>query len=312
MSLSASARRTAAAAATLLLGGCDRGVLDPQGPVGAAEKTLLLNATGIMLCVVVPVMIATLAVAWWFRAGNHRARYRPTWVYSGKIELIVWSIPAMIILLLGGVTWIACHDLDPAKPLTSSQPAIEVQVVSLDWKWLFLYPQQGIASVNRLVVPVGAPVHMRLTAATVMNSFFVPQLGGQIYTMSGMVSQLNLLADRAGSYDGLSAQFSGDGFSDMHFRYDAVPRATFDAWIAAAKAAGPALDAAGYAALARPSSRVAPITYAKIDATLFDRIATGMPIATGRPIATDRPIATVPAAPPHHHGAAHGTSNKGF
>ncbi|MET3712843.1 cytochrome o ubiquinol oxidase subunit 2 [Sphingomonas trueperi] len=292
-------RCTGAGALVLLLGGCNRGVLDPQGPVGVAEKTLLLNATGIMLCVVVPVMIATLCVAWWFRAGNTRARYRPTWTYSGKVELIIWSIPAMIILLLGGVTWIACHQLDPARPLASSQQAIEVEVVSLDWKWLFIYPQQGIASVNRVVVPVGAPVHFRLTSATVMNSFFVPQLGGQIYTMTGMVSQLHLIADRAGSYDGLSAQFSGDGFSDMHFRYDAVPRRAFDAWIAAARAAGPALDTAGYVALAKPSSAVAPITYATVDPTLFDRITTGKPIATA-------------AVAPHSMAAHHGASNKGF
>nr|WP_315384304.1 ubiquinol oxidase subunit II [uncultured Sphingomonas sp.] len=292
-------RRTCAGAGALLLGGCDRGVLDPQGPVGIAEKTLLLNATGIMLCVVVPVMIATLCVACWFRASNTRARYRPTWTYSGKVELIIWSIPAMIILLLGGVTWIACHQLDPARPLASSQPAIEVEVVSLDWKWLFIYPQQGIASVNRVVAPVGVPVHFRLTSATVMNSFFVPQLGGQIYTMTGMVSQLHLIADRAGSYDGLSAQFSGEGFSDMHFRYDAVPRPAFNAWVAAAKAAGPALDARGYAALAKPSSAVAPVTYATVDPTLFDRISTGKPIATA-------------AVAPHPMAADHGASNKGF
>lgn len=288
-----------AGVAAMLLGGCARGILAPQGPVGAAEKTLLLNATGIMLCIVVPVMLATLGIPWWFRASNMRARYRPTWAYSGKVELIIWSIPAMTILLLGGVTWIACHELDPAKPLASSQPVIEVQVVSLDWKWLFLYPKQGIASVNRIVVPVGVPVHMTLTSATVMNSFFVPQLGGQIYTMSGMVTQLNLLADHAGSYDGLSAQFSGDGFSDMHFRYDAVPRARFDAWVAAARAAGPALDAQGYAALAEPSKKVAPITYATVDPALFDSIVAGKPIAAAQ--AASHPMAA-------HHGA----SNKGF
>lgn len=282
-----------------LMGGCSRGVLAPQGPVGAAEKTLLLNATGIMLCVVVPVMIATVCVAWWFRASNTKARYRPTWAYSGKVELIIWSIPAMIILLLGGVTWIACHELDPARPLAASQKVIEVEVVSLDWKWLFLYPEQGIASVNRVVVPVGAPVHLKLTSATVMNSFFVPQLGGQIYTMTGMVSQLHLMADRAGSYDGLSSQFSGDGFSDMHFRYEAVPQARFNAWVAAARAAGGALNTESYVALARPSVNVAPMTYATVDPTLFDRITTGKPIAAA-------------AVAPHHMAAGSGASNKGF
>ncbi|MET3722139.1 ubiquinol oxidase subunit II [Sphingomonas trueperi] len=292
-------RSTGAGALALLLGGCNRGVLDPQGPIGVAEKTLLLNATGIMLCVVVPVMIATVVVAWWFRASNTSARYRPTWAYSGKVELIIWSIPAMIILLLGGVTWLASHELDPAKPLASTQPVLEVEVVSLDWKWLFIYPKQGVASVNRVVVPVGAPVQMKLTSATVMNSFFVPQLGGQIYTMTGMVSQLNLIADRAGSYDGLSSQFSGEGFSDMHFRYEAVPQARFDAWVAAAKSAGPTLDTASYVALAKPSANVAPMTYATVDPTLFGRITTGKPIVTA-------------AVAPHSMAADHGASNKGY
>lgn len=257
----------------LMLSGCAPvGVMDPQGPVGAAEKLILLNSLGIMLAIVIPTILATLGVAWWFRASNIRARYRPDWEYSGRVELVVWAIPAMVVLLLGGIGWVGSHDLDPPKPIASQAKPIDVEVVSLDWKWLFIYPDQGIASVNRLVVPAGVPIRFRLTSASVMNSFFVPQLGSQIYTMSGMATRLNLQADRLGSYPGLSAQFSGDGFSDMRFTVDAVTPQQFAGWSAAAKGQGPALDAAGYATLARQSKNVAPFTYRQVAHGLFDAI----------------------------------------
>ena len=194
------------------------GILDPAGPVGRADKLILLDSLSIMLAIVIPVILATLGFAWWFRASNTRARYLPTWSYSGRLELIIWSIPLMVVLFLGGVGWVGAHDLDPAKPLPSSVKPLEVEVVSLDWKWLFIYPDQGVASVNQLVVPAGTPIHFRLTSATVMNSFFVPRLGSQIYTMAGMTTQLNLKADAPGVYPGLSAQFSGAGFSEMRFQ----------------------------------------------------------------------------------------------
>ena len=173
--------------------------------------------------IVVPTIVAALFFAWWFRASNARASYRPDWVYSGRIEIIVWSIPLLVILFLGGVIWIGSHDLDPYRPIASQAKATEVQVVSLDWKWLFIYPDQGIASVNELVVPVAAPVHFSLTSASVMNSFFVPQLGSMIATMNGMVTQLHLQADQSGEFYGQSTQFSGDGFSGMQFVVRAVP-----------------------------------------------------------------------------------------
>jgi len=248
------------------------GVLDPQGPIGHAERLILIDATAIMLSVVIPVILATLAFAWWFRAGNRKAVYRPDWVYSGQLEFIVWSIPALVVLFLGGIGWLGSHALDPWKAIESKVPPIEVEVVSLDWKWLFIYPEQGIASVNMLVVPAGVPVHFRLTSATVMNSFFVPQLGSQIYTMAGMVTQLNLQADRPGTYPGMSAQFSGDGFSDMRFDAKAVPQAEFADWVAAAQHEGPSLDAAGYAALALPSQAVIPQSYRGVSKGLFDKI----------------------------------------
>jgi cytochrome o ubiquinol oxidase subunit 2 len=256
----------------MLSGLTNSGVLDPQGPIAHAERLILLDSTAIMLAVVVPVILATLVFAWWFRASNLKATYRPNWAYSGRLEFIVWSIPALVVLFLGGIGWVSSHDLDPGKPLQSEVAPIEVQVVSLDWKWLFIYPAQGIASVNRLVVPAGTPIHFRLTSATVMNSFFVPQLGTQIYTMSGMATQLNLQADQPGTYPGLSAQFSGDGFADMHFDVEAMPQAAFGEWADQTKAKAPVLDDAAYAELTRSSSAVAPAVYRGVDPGLFDNI----------------------------------------
>src|SRR5271156_5677786 len=186
--------------AAALLGGCNALVLDPRGPIGIADKAILIDSLAIMLAIVLPTIAATLAFAWWFRASNTKATYRPGFVYSGRIELIVWAIPLLVIMLLGGVTWIGSHDLDPAKPLASDTPALEIQAVSLDWKWLFIYPNQRIASVNQLVVPAGVPIHFSLTSASVMNAFFIPQLGSMIYTMNGMMTQLYLQADVPGTF----------------------------------------------------------------------------------------------------------------
>lgn len=250
-------------AASLVTAGCG-GVLDPAGPVGAAEKQILLNSLAIMLAIVIPVILATLAFAWWFRSGNAKATYRPDWDYSGRIEFVVWSIPAMTVMLLGGIAWIGSHDLDPGRPLPSSADPLRVEVISLDWKWLFIYPDLGVASVNQLVVPTGRPVEFHLTSATVWNSFFIPQLGSMIYTMPGMTTRLNLQADRPGSYVGQSSHFSGDGFSGMRFRVVAVPAERFQAWSAAAHGNGATLDARAYADLARQSSYVAPVAYGAV------------------------------------------------
>jgi cytochrome o ubiquinol oxidase subunit II len=254
-----------------LLSGCG-GVLDPHGPVGASEKLILLDSLAIMLAIVVPVILATIGFAWWFRASNARATYLPDWAFSGRLELIVWAIPALVITFLGGIAWFGSHDLDPYRALPSTAKPVEIEVVSLDWKWLFIYPDEGVATVNQLVVPVGTPVHFRLTSSGVMNSFFVPQLGSQIYTMAGMTSQLSLQADQAGTYAGLSAQFSGEGFADMHFDVNAVPADAYAKWIADTKANGQALDAAAYAALGQPSKDVQPATYRTVDPALFESI----------------------------------------
>src|SRR5499426_4357896 len=217
------------------LGGCSGGVLDPQGPIAAAERLIMLNSTGIMLAIVIPTILATLGVAWWFRASNRRARYMPDFDYSGRLELLVWSIPIMTVILVGGVTWISAYDLDPPKPIASTEKPVKVQVVALDWKWLFIFPDHGIAAVNQLTIPVGTPIRFELTSAGVMNSFFVPQLGSQIYTMAGMVTRINLLADQAGTYRGMSANYSGAGFSDMYFNVDAVPAERFAHFVTATR-----------------------------------------------------------------------------
>jgi cytochrome o ubiquinol oxidase subunit II len=263
-----------AAALLFLLAGCSGGVLEPQGPIGAANIQILLNALVIMLVIVVPTIVGVLVVAWWFRASNTRARYRPGFVYSGRIELIVWAIPLLVILFLGGVIWIGAHALDPFKPIETQEKPVEVQVVSLDWKWLFVYPELGIASVNNLVIPNKVPVHFSLTSASVMNMFFVPQLGSMVATMNGMVTQLWLQADQTGELYGQSSQFSGKGFADMNFIVHAVPPDRFEQWVAAAREAGPSLDAAAYHALMQPSQNVAPLTYRSVAANLFDDIAT--------------------------------------
>ena len=254
------------------LGGCTDGVFDPKGPIAVAERQILLNALGIMLAIVIPVILATLGVAFWFRASNARARYRPNFTYSGRLELLVWSIPAMTVLLVGGVAWVGAHDLDPGKPIGSTVKPVNVQVVSLDWKWLFIYPEQGIASVNKLVVPVGTPVSFELTSSSVMNSFFVPQLGSQIYTMSGMATRLHLQADHLGTYPGISAMFSGDGFPDMHFAVEAVTDGGFAQWVRQTGETGSVLDKQGYADLVKPSKAVAPFTYRTVAPDLFSRI----------------------------------------
>jgi cytochrome o ubiquinol oxidase subunit II len=265
--------RSPVVCAALLLASCQSaGVLDPQGPIASAERLLLFNATAIMLVVVAPVILATLAFAWWYRSSNTRATHGDDRAYEGRIEFVTWSIPALVVILLSGVIWIGSHELDPRAPIPADAKPLRIEVVALDWKWLFIYPDQGIAAVNQLLLPVGTPVNFRLTSATVMNSFFVPQLGSQIYTMGGMTTHLNLLAAETGEYPGFSANFSGDGFSEMRFVAKAVPAGDFAAWVAKTRGTGPALDNAAYAALAKPSEAVPPTTYRSVEPKLFDRI----------------------------------------
>jgi cytochrome o ubiquinol oxidase subunit 2 len=267
----------------MMLASCREGVLDPHGPVGQAERVILGDATAIMLAVVIPVIVLTLVFAWWFRSSNRRATYRPDWEYSGRIELIVWSIPALVILFLGGMAWISSHELDPPKPLESAKSPLVVEVVSLDWRWLFIYPREGIATVNYLVVPTGVPVHFRLTSTSVMNSFFIPQLGSQIYTMPGMTTQLNLQADTPGAYSGISAQFSGPGFSDMQFTLHAKSSDEFTTWVAQAHQRGGVLDEATVTQLIRPTRATGELTYGSVPDDPFEAVTAGHTITRWSP-----------------------------
>ena len=242
--------------------------------MGDAERKILFDSLAMMLAIVIPVIAALLLIAFRFRASNARATYQPNFTHSGRIELITWSIPALVIFFLGGIAWTSSFLLDPARPLPGRVKPLEVQVVSLDWKWLFIYPDQGVASVNRLVVPTGVPLRLRLTSAGVWNAFWVPQLGGMLYCMHGMAGTLYLQADTQGVYQGRSAMLSGDGFADMHFDTEAVAANVFDRWVTATRGAGPTLDDAAYRALLRQSSHVAPYTYGSVRPGLFEAIVT--------------------------------------
>lgn len=268
------ARAALGAALALGVGACGNGVLNPVGPVGRDDSRILIDATLIMLAIVVPTILLAFWMAWKYRASNTKAEYLPYWSYSGRIEAVVWSIPILTIMFIGGVIWIGSYKLDPFRPLDSKVPPLEVQVVSLDWKWLFIYPTQGVATVNQLVVPAGTPVHFSITSGSVFNAFFVPRMGSMIYAMPGMVSQLYLQADRPAVLYGRSAHFSGDGFSDMDFQVHSVAPGQFAAWAQGAKGAGRVLDRRAYFELAKQSQKVPPITFAAIDPQLFQAIST--------------------------------------
>ena len=257
----------------MFLGGCDWAVLDPKGPIGDGNETILINSLAIMLAIVIPTIVATLGFAWWFRASNPRARYLPDLDYSGQLELIVWAIPLLTIMLLGGVAWIGSHDLDPAKPLASKEAPLEVQVVSLDWKWLFIYPDQHVASVNQLVVPAGMPIHFSLTSASVMNAFFVPQLGSMIYTMNGMRTQLNLAADEPGVFRGLSTNSAATDSPTCISTSRRVAGRTFPPGSANARHRSDA-DPGELHGARQAERRSEPFTYRVVDPGLFQKIVT--------------------------------------
>ncbi|WP_420134413.1 cytochrome ubiquinol oxidase subunit II [Rhodopseudomonas sp.] len=268
-------------------------IFDPKGPVAYGNSTILVDSVVIMLAIVLPTIIAILAFAFWFRDGNKRATYRPDFAYSGKIELVVWSIPLLTIMLLGGVTWIGAHKLDPATPVKGTGSPIRIQVVSLDWKWLFIYPDQRIATINSITVPVGASLQFELTSASVMNAFFIPQLGSMIYTMNGMVTRLNLRADAEGNLQGLSSHFSGDGFPDMMFDVHVISPLAFPEWVQATAKSDRVLDADSYKQLFKQTTESGRPTYRLGDPLLFDAISTQkIPPQPG-------PVPSKEAAPPY-------------
>ncbi|PVE53572.1 ubiquinol oxidase subunit II [Arthrobacter sp. TPD3018] len=275
--------RTAALAllAPALLGGCDLVVMNPAGDVARQQAHLILWSTGLMLLIIVPVIALTVLFAWKYRHTNEDAEYRPNWDHSTGLELIIWSAPLLIVIALGALTWISTHSLDPYRPLARIAPGqpvaknakpLEIQVVSLDWKWLFIYPEQGIATVNELALPVNRQVVFRMTSSSVMNTFYVPTMAGMIYTMPGMETQLHAVLNKPGRFEGISANYSGAGFSDMRFTVDGFDDAGFAKWVSETRSAQGKLDNATYLKLERPSEKVPAIRYAGFAPGLFDRI----------------------------------------
>ncbi|WP_316190012.1 ubiquinol oxidase subunit II [Bradyrhizobium sp. SZCCHNS2096] len=274
----------------LALGGCDFVVLSPAGDVAAQQRDLVVIATVLMLLIVVPVMVATAVIAWRYRQSNTSATYTPEWDHSTQLELMIWAAPLLIIICLGAVTWMGTHLLDPYRTLgriASDRPAspdnrpLEVDVVALDWKWLFIYPEYGVASLNELAAPVNRPLDFKITASSVMNSFYIPALAGQIYAMPGMQTRLNAVINAPGSYRGFSANYSGAGFSHMRFTFQALADADFDKWIAKAKSANSRLGRQEYLALERPSENEPVRFYAPVDEELFPAIL-NMCVETGK------------------------------
>ncbi|RAP62899.1 cytochrome ubiquinol oxidase subunit II [Achromobacter sp. HZ01] len=258
--------------AVMLLGGCNMEILSPKGDIGMQERTLLFTTTGLMLIVVIPVIVMILAFAWKYRASNTKADYQPKWAHSTAIEVVVWSVPCIIVAILAVITWRSTHALDPYKPLVSEHKPVTIEVVSLDWKWLFIYPEYDIATVNEIAFPVDVPVNFRITSATVMNSFFIPQLGSQIYSMAGMETKLHLNAREIGTYAGISANYSGGGFSGMRFKAHAMSQEGFDNWIKEAKAAPGALTPEVYAELTKRSEHNPVVKYSSVPPSMFEYI----------------------------------------
>ena len=259
--------------AVAVLSGCSELVLlNPKGPVGEAERFLILAAFVLMLLVVVPVIIMSVWFPFKYRASNTKAAYEPEWSHSNKIEAVMWCIPLVIVLALSVLVWRYTHRLDPYKPIDPAAEQFRVDVVSLDWKWLFIYPKQGIAVVNELVFPARTPLSFQLTSDTVMTSFFIPQLGSQIYAMAGMRTRLHLLADTPGVYAGQNQQFSGAGYPTMSFAAKAVTPQAFDAWVEQVKRSPQTLDAARFEALRKPTSGD-PVTYfSSVSPDMFEYI----------------------------------------
>ena len=256
----------------LFLGGCNWTLLDPKGQVGIDERNLIYISFALMLLVVVPVIVMAFVFAWKYRASNKDATYTPEWAHSTKIEMVVWGVPLLIIIALGYVTYVSTHHLDPYRPLDSDVKPVTIQVVALDWKWLFIYPEQGIATVNKIVFPANTPVNFQITSDSVMNSFFIPALGGQIYAMAGMQTKLHLIANENGEFDGISANYSGAGFTGMKFKAVATSQADFNAWVSEVKGAPKQLDSAEYAALAKPSEKNPVELYSSYQPNLFQVI----------------------------------------
>ncbi|WP_448151409.1 ubiquinol oxidase subunit II [Labrys miyagiensis] len=265
-----------------LLTGCNAVVLAPSGDIAAQQRDLLVFSTFLMLVIIIPVMALTVLFAWRYRQSNKAARYEPDWDHSTQLELVIWAAPLLIIIVLGAITWTGTHLLDPfrplervaaGKPVANDVQPLEVQVVSLDWKWLFIYPQYGIATVNEMAAPVDRPISFRITSSAVMNSFYIPALAGQIYSMPGMETKLHAVINHPGEFEGISANYSGAGFSGMNFKFHGLDQAGFEQWIQKAKSTGTgALDRAAYQSLEKPSENEPVRYYSAVAEDLYHAI----------------------------------------
>lgn len=271
----------AAGTLALLLGGCNMVVMNPAGDVALQQRDLVIFATALMLLIVVPVIALVCLFAWRYRSTNEDATYEPDWDHSSQLELLIWAAPLLIVICLGAVTWTGTHLLDPyrpiarlsaGKPLVANVKPLEVEVIALDWKWLFVYPQYGFATVNELAAPVDRPIHFRLTSSSVMNAFYVPTLAGMIYSMPSMETQLNAVINKPGNYEGFSSNYSGAGFSGMRFRFHGMTDGDFNAWVSRNKAAGGNLTRADYLKLEKPSEKVPVMRFASVDPGIFSAV----------------------------------------
>nr|WP_245581828.1 ubiquinol oxidase subunit II [Phyllobacterium phragmitis] len=264
-----------------LLSGCNMVVMSPSGDIARQQADLILVSTALMLIIIVPVIFLTLFFAWKYRQSNTEAPYDPEWSHSTRLEVVIWSAPLAIIIALGAITWMSTHKLDPYRPLDridAERPVaadvkpLTVEVVALDWKWLFIYPDYGIASLNEMAAPLDVPINFKITASSVMNSFYIPALAGQIYAMAGMETKLHAVINRTGEYEGFSANFSGSGFSHMRFKFHGLDPAGFDAWVASVRQKGSSLTRAAYQELELPSEKEPVRHYSTVDSGLYDAI----------------------------------------
>ncbi|WP_051273002.1 ubiquinol oxidase subunit II [Sphingomonas phyllosphaerae] len=328
-------RHLAAAAALAALGGCNTVVMRPAGDVAVQESSLIVWSVVLMLLIIVPVMALVVVFAWRYRESNTEASYEPDWDHSTGLELVIWSAPLLIIIALGALTWVGTHTLDPYRPLARTAPGkpvaanvkpLEVQVVALDWKWLFIYPEQGVATVNELVVPVDRPVKFTMTSSSVMNALWVPAMAGMIYTMPGMETVLHGVLNRTGKFEGRSGNYSGAGFSHMTFWTHSVTPARFDQWVAGVKLNRWQLDNATYLKLAKPSEKVRPIGFASVDPALFKRVVAmctkpgtncmenmshAGPAVNDRPQRSDEPEGALTRDPSQKGESPHSTAPQG-
>ena len=280
-------RTVALLAAAGFLGGCNMIVMNPAGDVAVQQRNLIVASTALMLLVILPVIALTFVFGWRYRASNKDATYDPGWHHSTQLEVVIWTVPLLIIIALGAMTWISTHTLDPYQPLSRLAPnkpvpadakPVTVEVVALDWKWLFIYPELGIASVNEMAAPANVPISFKITSSSVWNTFYVPALAGMIYAMPGMQTPLHAVMNKEGEFRGQSAHYSGSGFSRMNFGFRSLSQQGFDEWVAKAKAAGSTLDRGAYLELEKPSEAEPVRYFGSVDGGLYDAIL-GMCVA---------------------------------